>query len=82
VIVDHGLGLQSLYAHLSQIQVQKGDTVEKGQLIGRTGTTGLAGGDHLHFGMLVSGVPVNPVEWWDVNWIANNVDDKLKIIGQ
>ncbi len=80
VIVDHGLGLQSLYAHLSQIQVQKGDTVAKGQILGRTGTTGLAGGDHLHFGMLVSGVPVNPVEWWDANWIANNVAGKLQLI--
>jgi murein DD-endopeptidase MepM/ murein hydrolase activator NlpD len=80
IIVDHGLGLQSLYAHLSQIQVQKGDTVAKGQILGRTGTTGLAGGDHLHFGMLVSGVPVNPVEWWDANWIANNVAGKLQLI--
>ncbi|MGM0758676.1 MAG: M23 family metallopeptidase [Thermodesulfobacteriota bacterium] len=80
VVVDHGLGLQSLYAHLSQLRVQKGDRVDKGQIIGRTGTTGLAGGDHLHFGMLISGVPVNPVEWWDTSWIANNISPKLSLI--
>ena len=80
VIIDHGLGLQSLYAHLSQISVRPGDTVSKGQIIGRTGATGLAGGDHLHFGMLVSGVPVNPVEWWDETWIGNNISSKLSLI--
>jgi murein DD-endopeptidase MepM/ murein hydrolase activator NlpD len=80
VIIDHGLGLQSLYAHLSQMGVQTGDTVEKGQIIGRTGVTGLAGGDHLHFGMLVSGLPVNPREWWDESWITNNILPKLSLI--
>jgi len=63
VIIDHGLGVMSLYAHLSQIGVKVGDPVKKDQEIGRTGSTGLAGGDHLHFTMLVQGVPVNPVEW-------------------
>ena len=82
VILDHGLGLQSLYAHLSQMSVHKGDAVDKGQIIGRTGATGLAGGDHLHFGMLVSGVPVNPVEWWDGSWITNNVTSKLSLIDE
>ncbi|MFP4284819.1 MAG: M23 family metallopeptidase [Desulfovermiculus sp.] len=80
VIIDHGLGLQSLYAHLSQMSVQVGDAVEKGQIIGRTGVTGLAGGDHLHFEMLVSGLSVNPREWWDENWIANNIRPKLSLI--
>ncbi|MFW5970515.1 MAG: M23 family metallopeptidase [Desulfovermiculus sp.] len=80
VIIDHGLGLQSLYAHLSQMSVQVGDPVEKGQIIGRTGVTGLAGGDHLHFGMLISGLPVNPREWWDENWIANNIRPKFSLI--
>jgi murein DD-endopeptidase MepM/ murein hydrolase activator NlpD len=80
VIIDHGLGLQSLYAHLSQIHVQQGDRVTKGQIIGRTGSTGLAGGDHLHFGMVISGVPVNPVEWWDASWLANNIFSKLNLV--
>jgi murein DD-endopeptidase MepM/ murein hydrolase activator NlpD len=74
VIIDHGLGLMTLYAHLSAINVTEGQSVEKGQIIGRTGATGMAGGDHLHFGVLVSGVPVNPVEWWDAAWIKNNID--------
>jgi murein DD-endopeptidase MepM/ murein hydrolase activator NlpD len=78
VIIDHGLGLQSLYGHLSQIEVDKGEKVNKGDILGRTGTTGLAGGDHLHFEMMVSGVPVTPVEWWDAGWIENNILPKVK----
>lgn len=77
VIIDHGLGLMSLSAHLSQVFVTQGETVAKGQTIGLTGMTGLAGGDHLHFGMLVAGVPVTPVEWWDFQWIKNRVMAKL-----
>lgn len=81
VIIDHGLGLQTLYGHLSQIDVKAGDAVTKGQIIGRTGTSGLAGGDHLHYDVLVSGQQVNPIEWWDPNWIRNNVTDKLALAG-
>ncbi|MDD4951426.1 MAG: M23 family metallopeptidase [Desulfovibrionaceae bacterium] len=77
VIIDHGLGLQSLYAHLSETAVNNGDNVSRGQIIGRTGVSGLAGGDHLHFGILVSGLPVQPREWWDATWMRNNVDGKL-----
>lgn len=78
VVIDHGLGLQSLYAHMSQLNVQEGDMVTKGQIIGRSGATGLAGGDHLHLGMFVSGVAVQPIEWWDKNWLKNNIDGKLQ----
>ena len=81
VIIDHGLGVQSLYAHLSQIGVKVGDTIKKDQEIGRTGSTGLAGGDHLHFTMLVQGVPVNPVEWWDAHWLQDRVFRKIKEAG-
>jgi murein DD-endopeptidase MepM/ murein hydrolase activator NlpD len=77
VIIDHGLGLQSLYAHLSEISVEESEFVEKGKIIGKTGTTGLAGGDHLHFAMLVAGLPVTPVEWWDDRWIRHNISSKL-----
>ena len=73
VIIDHGLGLQSLYSHLDSFDVKKGDEVKRGQFVGKTGTTGLAGGDHLHFGILISGVQVSPVEWWDEHWIKDNV---------
>ena len=81
VILDHGLGVQSLYAHLSTIGVKVGDTITKGQELGRTGTTGLAGGDHLHFTLLVQGVPVNPVEWWDAHWLQDRVNRKITEAG-
>jgi murein DD-endopeptidase MepM/ murein hydrolase activator NlpD len=81
VILDHGLGVQSLYAHLSSMAVKEGDEVEKGAEIGRTGVTGLAGGDHLHFTMLLQGTPVNPVEWWDGHWMQDRILRKIKEAG-
>ena len=81
VIIDHGMGIQSLYAHLSSIGVQPGQMVEKEQTLGRSGMTGLAGGDHLHFTMLLHGRMVNPVEWWDPHWIEDRILRKLKAGG-
>ena len=81
VIVDHGLGVQSLYAHLSSVDVTPGAAVTRGQVLGKSGMTGLAGGDHLHFTMLVGGHPVNPVEWWDPKWIEDRVLRKLAEAG-
>jgi hypothetical protein len=78
VVLDHGFGIQSLYSHLSEIHVHKGETVQRGQIIGKTGATGMAGGDHLHFGMLVSGLEVQPIEWWDPHWIKDNITSKLQ----
>ncbi|PIE61912.1 MAG: peptidase M23 [Desulfobacterales bacterium] len=80
VIIDHGLGLASLYAHLSDIMVQPGDIVAKGDIIGRTGLTGLAGGDHLHLSIIVHNRFVNPVEWWDRNWVKNNITSKIEAV--
>jgi murein DD-endopeptidase MepM/ murein hydrolase activator NlpD len=77
VVLDHGLGLMTLCAHLSSLEVQQGQTVERGQTLGRTGATGLAGGDHLHFTTLVRGLPVNPIEWWDGKWIRDRITSKL-----
>lgn len=77
VLIDHGYGVASLYGHLSSVDVKVGDTVAKGQTLGRSGMTGLAGGDHLHFTMLVGGRPVNPVEWWDAHWMQDRVERKL-----
>lgn len=81
IILDHGLGLMSLYAHLSQIDVAEGQHVQRGELLGRTGQTGLAGGDHLHFGILVQGVPVTPLEWWDPSWVEDHVLSRLRRAG-
>jgi murein DD-endopeptidase MepM/ murein hydrolase activator NlpD len=81
VMIDHGMGVASLYGHLSSLDVKTGNTVARGQTIGRSGMTGLAGGDHLHFTMLVSGHPVNPVEWWDPHWIQDRVERKLQEAG-
>ena len=77
VVVDHGYGLMSLYAHLSSLGVKEGDRVERGQELGRSGETGLAGGDHLHFTMLLHGMPVNPIEWWDAHWLRDRLKTKL-----
>jgi murein DD-endopeptidase MepM/ murein hydrolase activator NlpD len=81
VIVDHGMGVQSLYAHLSSFGVNEGDAVKKGQTLGASGQTGLAGGDHLHFSMLVNGQFVNATEWWDAHWIEDRITRKLREAG-
>jgi murein DD-endopeptidase MepM/ murein hydrolase activator NlpD len=77
VVVDHGYGLMTLYAHLSRIAVSEGDAVERGQLLGASGETGLAGGDHLHFSFLLQGLPVTPIEWWDTHWLQDRLQRKL-----
>jgi murein DD-endopeptidase MepM/ murein hydrolase activator NlpD len=77
IVVDHGYGLMSLYGHLSAIDVKEGQTVTRGQILGRTGDTGLAGGDHLHFAILLQGLPVSPVEWWDPHWLGDRISRKL-----
>jgi murein DD-endopeptidase MepM/ murein hydrolase activator NlpD len=74
VILDHGTGIATLYGHLSQLEVADGESVEKGREIGRSGETGLAGGDHLHFAILVGGVYVDPLEWWDPKWVQEHVE--------
>ncbi|MDD4240815.1 MAG: M23 family metallopeptidase [Smithellaceae bacterium] len=79
VIIDHGLGLSSLYGHLSVIETAVGKNVKREEKIGLSGLTGLAGGDHLHFSMLVGGEFVNPQEWWDPHWIEDNVMKKMQI---
>ncbi|MXZ47689.1 MAG: M23 family metallopeptidase [Candidatus Dadabacteria bacterium] len=80
VIIDHGMGVMSLYSHLSSMDVSVGDSVGKKDIVGRTGTTGLAVGDHLHFGVYVQGIPVRPLEWWDAKWINDNILYKVNYV--
>ena len=84
VIIDHGLGVGTLYAHTSSINVEVNDEVKAGQHIANTGATGAVFGDHLHFGVLVQGIEVNPNEWLDYTWMKTNVtktiNDALKVI--
>jgi murein DD-endopeptidase MepM/ murein hydrolase activator NlpD len=80
VVIDHGMGLFSMYSHLSQMVVSPGQMVRKGDTIGNTGVSGLAGGDHLHYGMLVHQTWVNPIEWWDAQWIRNNISAKIEAV--
>ncbi len=77
VMLDHGQGVFSLYSHLSQINVAEGDSLGKGDVLGNSGISGMAGGDHLHFSMLVNGVFVTPKEWWDQHWIDVTIDGPL-----
>jgi murein DD-endopeptidase MepM/ murein hydrolase activator NlpD len=78
VILDHGLGLATLYSHLSSIDVKPGEHIKKAQILGRTGETGLAVGDHLHYGVYLNGIAVLPLEWWDEKWLRDNVYPKLQ----
>lgn len=79
VVIDHGLGLMTLYSHMSQILVSVGEEVQKGHIIGNTGVTGLAGGDHLHYGILMHGYQVQPMDWMDKNWIKNAILDRIAV---
>ena len=78
VLIDHGAGLISLYGHMSSIDVKPGQMVKKKDVLGRSGETGLAAGDHLHFGLFLQGVPINPTEWWDAKWIKEHVLDRFQ----
>jgi murein DD-endopeptidase MepM/ murein hydrolase activator NlpD len=81
VVLDHGFGLLSLYAHMNDFAVKPGDSVRSGQLLGHSDSTGMAGGDHLHFSTLLGGVQVDPKEWWDPHWIHDRVETKLQQFG-
>lgn len=81
VVIDHGYGLLSLYGHLSNFAVKAGDAVKRGQTIGQSGASGLAGGDHLHYSMILQSAQVDPKEWWDPHWIKDRITSKLEQFG-
>ncbi len=79
VVLDHGYGLQTIYGHMSEIDVHKGDMVKRGQVMGKSGQTGLAGGDHIHFSMQLDGVQIDPKEWWDAHWIKDHIAKRVAL---
>ncbi|HYU45467.1 MAG TPA: M23 family metallopeptidase, partial [Terriglobales bacterium] len=81
IVVDHGYGLQTIYGHLSEIAVHEGDMVKRGQIMGKSGQTGMAGGDHIHFSMQLEGVQIDPKEWWDGHWITDHVAKRVSLPG-
>ena len=83
VIIDHGIGFYTLYSHLDTISVNKMDKVDKQTLLGTTGTSGFAFGDHLHFGVFLQGTPVDPIEFLDKKYLGIKIfDPYLKFIGK
>jgi murein DD-endopeptidase MepM/ murein hydrolase activator NlpD len=80
-VVDHGYGLQTIYGHLSRIDVHEGDTVKRSQIMGLSGMTEMAGGDHVHFAMQLDGVQIDPKEWWDAHWIQDHVARRVDLPG-
>jgi murein DD-endopeptidase MepM/ murein hydrolase activator NlpD len=81
IVVDHGYGLQTIYGHLSQINVHEGDMVKQGQAMGLSGQTGMAGGDHIHFAMQLDGIQIDPKEWWDPHWIKDHIARRVDLPG-
>jgi len=79
VVIDHGYGLFSLCGHLSTVNASVGDRVTRGDIIGASGSTGLAGGDHLHLEIFLHGVSVDPLEWFDAKWIRDNIGTKVGV---
>lgn len=81
IVVDHGYALQTIYGHLSQIEVHVGDLVKRGQVMGLSGMTGMAAGDHIHFAMQLDGVQIDPKEWWDAHWIRDHIARRVNLPG-
>jgi len=81
IVLDHGYGLQTIYGHLSEIDVHEGDTVKRGQVMGKSGMTGMAGGDHIHFSMQLEGIQIDPKEWWDAHWIKDHIARRVDLPG-
>ena len=65
ILLSHGQGVGSVYIHMKKILVKEGQMVKKGQTIGKVGSSGLATGPHLHWGLYVHGKAVDPMQWLD-----------------
>ena len=73
IIIDHKFGLGTLYAHTSRSVVEVNQNLKAGAYIANTGSSGAVFGDHLHFGVLVQGIEVNPTEWLSRYWVRENI---------
>lgn len=77
-VLYHGLGLYTLYGHCSSMMVKEGDSLHSNETIAKSGRSGYAMGDHLHFGVLVQGIEVRPQEWMDQDWIRKSITDPMR----
>lgn len=82
IIIDHGMGLATIYGHLSDVSVQRGATVQRQQSIGSTGTTGFAQGEEVYYEVRLHGVSVSPNEWWDETWVTDHIENKVNFVKQ
>ncbi|MCB9029451.1 MAG: M23 family metallopeptidase [Deltaproteobacteria bacterium] len=78
VILDHGIGIATIYSQLDEMRVNVGDLVERGSVIGSVGDSGLALKPSVYYEIRIQGVPVNPLEWWDDVWVEAHIEDKVK----
>ena len=81
IVVDHGYGLQTIYGHLSQINVHEGDMVKQGQVLGLSVMTCMACGDHIQFSMQLDVVQIDPKEWSDAHWIKDHIARRVELAG-
>ena len=79
VVLDHGYALDTFYGHMSEFAVHEGDVVKRGQTLGRSGMTGMAAGDHIHFGMQLDGVQIDPKEFFDAHWIRDHIARRVQL---
>jgi len=78
IIIDHGLGVFTSYAHAKKLLVKQGDKIKSGQLIAISGSTGQSTGDHLHLSLIIQGMYVEPKEWLSENFINKNIHIPIK----
>lgn len=80
ILLDHGFGYRTRYAHMSKILVKPGDRVVRGQVIGESGRTGGVTGPHLHYEVIRAGQPVNPINYFDRNMTPEEYRDLMENI--
>jgi murein DD-endopeptidase MepM/ murein hydrolase activator NlpD len=82
IVIDHGYGYKTLYAHLNEFKVKKGQMVKRGEIIGTVGNTGLSTGPHLHYEVIYKGTKINPVNFFHNDLSADEYEKVLKMAEQ